>query len=334
MTTMPMRSKPKQDGSGPGETGSTTPSSVTVNSTLTEDEELVAKLAEARRKAAEQTSTVSLKTRTSLCIECENAEIVQEQCSPESESYFPVMCPACIEISKERAKADNAAFMAKIFAENIRQRYRNAGLDKDHSGEGRNLTLRSFWKDEEGKQKSKEKIAISKLESWVRGESAKPGIFMYGEPGLGKSHLAQSAIRMLVERRERARVLTFQDLLAEVQKTFNDETGWRTDEVLARFKGTDLKDGYKWLAIDDLGAADKPSDYSLRVMYDILNARLREKAPTIITSNYNLAELMKRILPKDQQGRAIGEEIEADRVIQRIVEMCEEVKLVGSSYRK
>lgn len=252
---------------------------------------------------------------------------------------------------EEEREEERRAWLAKQRAENERAKIKNMGVDAPYA-DGR-FTLRTFWSgDTFSAQKTKERNVIMALERWAKQEEGKAGLFLYGDPGLGKSHLAQAALveawkgaRAATEaavkekapertvfalrRKETARYVTFEDILKRVRATFDSEDGPRDSDVI---------DGYAkythWLAIDDLGASEKASDFTLRVMYEVINGRLRNRLPTILTANYDLSGLLTRIMPKGKDGKPAGDELEADRIIERIKELCDVARLQGESYRK
>jgi DNA replication protein DnaC len=72
-----------------------------------------------------------------------------------------------------------------------------------------------------------------------------------------------------------------------------------------------------FLILDDFGA-EKASDWSLQILYIIIDRRYGELKKTIITSNLSLDELAARL---------------DDRITSRIAGMCEIVKLTGKDRR-
>ena len=71
------------------------------------------------------------------------------------------------------------------------------------------------------------------------------------------------------------------------------------------------------LLLDDLGA-EKQTDWVLEILYRLINYRYEQMLPTFFSSNYSLQELSEKI---------------GDRVVSRIVEKCDIVKIEGEDRR-
>lgn len=252
---------------------------------------------------------------------------------------LPVFCPECIAQIEADRQREHEEWIAKMRATHERQRALNLGVEVKYADE--KVKLRTFWSEEKNEQRKRERGVIKNLERWIAEDTAiKKGIFIFGEPGLGKSHLTQAALVAAWKRtHEAARFVAFEDILRAVRSTFDNEDGPRDIDVINEF-ATYGKDevgkvfGTKWLVIDDLGASEKASDFSLRVMYEVINKRLKYGLPTLLTSNYTLDLLIERIQPKDREGKRVGDDIEAARIVDRITEMCDVYELAGESYRK
>jgi DNA replication protein DnaC len=71
------------------------------------------------------------------------------------------------------------------------------------------------------------------------------------------------------------------------------------------------------LILDDVGA-EKFTEWSIEILYKIINERYEKKLNTIIISNLSLSELAQRV---------------GDRITSRIAEMCEIKKITGEDKR-
>ena len=84
------------------------------------------------------------------------------------------------------------------------------------------------------------------------GRETTNGLMLYGKAGSGKTHLAVSIARHIIEKKQiQVRFARIVDLLSEIRKTFNDNEQYRTEnesELIQRYTSTPL------LIIDDLGA--------------------------------------------------------------------------------
>lgn len=112
------------------------------------------------------------------------------------------------------------------------------------------------------------------------------GLFLCGDTGTGKTHLATGILRALLlnERIEPSRVVFDRAarLITEVQDTYG--TGG-TEKVLAKREGAAV-----WV-LDDLGA-EKATEDVLRILTDLFSAR--EGRPNVITSNYEPGQMADR----------------------------------------
>lgn len=145
------------------------------------------------------------------------------------------------------------------------------------------------------------------------------GLLLMGPCGVGKTHLAVSALKALVERGHEALFYDYRELLKEIQASYNRESQATEMDVLEPVLKIEV------LMLDDLGAS-KPSAWALETVGHILNARYNEKRVTLLTTNY-----------LDEPDRP-GEERLADRIGQRIrsrlYEMCRTVQIVAPDFRK
>ena len=162
---------------------------------------------------------------------------------------------------------------------------------------------------------------------WEKAFAAQ-SLFLCGKPGTGKTHLAAS---ILME--------TF--LQYNPKPYFNESRGqWSTTKLLAplfvtiprllvKFRSTfkdedlteaDILNEYcqpRLTVFDDMGS-EKISDWSLQMLYLIIDYRYTNLLPTILTSNLTLEEI----------GTTIS-----DRIASRIAGMCEIIAMKGDDRR-
>ena len=121
--------------------------------------------------------------------------------------------------------------------------------------------------------------------------------FLFGPPGLGKTHLLAAAVRARRERRCTAIFAEVTELLAELRAAIRDDD--MVDPVGQRIGH--YADADTLLALDDLGAHN-PSNFSEESLYRILNRRYNSSAPTIISSNAPLELIDPRIRSRFRAG--------------------------------
>ena len=101
------------------------------------------------------------------------------------------------------------------------------------------------------------------------------GLFLSGEPGLGKTHLAVGIVRELLDRfQEDVLFLDFTSLVSS--KWHGCQPGARRDPEVGIYKLVSL------LILDDFGSLS-PTGESLRVTEDLLEARLNARRTTVYT---------------------------------------------------
>jgi len=137
-----------------------------------------------------------------------------------------------------------------------------------------------------------------------------PSILLLGRTGIGKTHQAYGALRLLATAGVRSRwaAMTAADLYARLRPRH----GVDSEAEFQSIANAPL------LLLDDLGAA-KPSEWVEEINYRLINWRYEHELATIFTSN----------VPPKELGAALG-----DRVASRLVEMAARVVLKGEDRRR
>lgn len=116
--------------------------------------------------------------------------------------------------------------------------------------------------------------------------------FMGGQSGAGKSHLCTAICRTALLRGERVQYMMWVDDSAQLKGIVNEGTDYARE--VDRFKKAPV------LYIDDLFKVQndngqnrqKPTPADVRLAFEIINYRVVSKLPTIISSEFTLAELV------------------------------------------
>lgn len=124
------------------------------------------------------------------------------------------------------------------------------------------------------------------------------GIIIRGLPGRGKSY---SACAILNSNLVKKRVLfaTMGEVLNDIKASYRGGPSER--DVIDRYASAQL------LCIDDFGK-ERPTEWMLPIVFELIDRRYRECLPTIITTQYEGAELSKRFTVRDDTdtAKAIG----------------------------
>ena len=150
-------------------------------------------------------------------------------------------------------------------------------------------------------------VSAAYVRDWEKHRTDGRGLMLVGPVGCGKSHLLYAVLQELVRRGVSGFGQTVPDLLDELRPGNGD-----SDEKLRLLREIQL------LLLDDLGA-QRDTEWVTERLFVILNARYNAMLPTLITSNLTLEELDK----------APGWK----RITDRILEMCDVVRLDGPSHR-
>jgi DNA replication protein DnaC len=180
-------------------------------------------------------------------------------------------------------------------------------------------------------------MALSMARSFVEGypvATERTGLMFVGTPGLGKTHLATSVLRGLIEQRGvQGLFVDYRDLLKQVQNSYDPRVAATELSILKPVFEAEV------LVIDDLGAS-KPSEWVFDTVAHILNTRYKDRLTTILTTNYaNAPETNRETLAQMNEAqrimsdRTLGDRV-GNRVLSRLQEMCVVVEMRGVDFRR
>lgn len=115
-----------------------------------------------------------------------------------------------------------------------------------------------------------------------------PGLFLYGAPGTGKTHLAIGALKALIEKGKSGIFYNMVSLAQDFRKQASGEPDEDTVERLERVQDVDV------LVLDDLGAG-RLTDFVQEQIYSLVDHRYSENRCVIVTSNLGLRKLEEQI---------------------------------------
>ena len=146
------------------------------------------------------------------------------------------------------------------------------------------------------------------------------GLFLLGQPGVGKTHLAVAVLKGIVtQHRVHGLFYDLSQLLRLIRSTYNPAVRTSESEVLRPVMDADL------LVLDDLGR-EKTSEWVEETLNLIVNTRYNERRLTLFTSNYDISNDLTD--PDSLQVRV------GARMYSRLHEMCEFLHLSGADYRE
>lgn len=142
------------------------------------------------------------------------------------------------------------------------------------------------------------------------------GIYLYGAPGVGKTHLTACMGNALTEKLHTVLFTSFLEINNKLKANFGNNH--EQDKLLQ------LTESVDFLFLDDLGTEPLKADsnsWLQSIVFDITNSRYNAKKPVICSSNYKRSELIT-------QGNY------GERTIQRLMEICSlTYELNGDSFR-
>lgn len=148
------------------------------------------------------------------------------------------------------------------------------------------------------------------------------GLFLHGEKGTGKTKLAAIIANERARAGKPVLFASVPDLMADIRASFD---GGKTAETVRAVKET------PFLVLDDLGA-EKMSEWVGEQLFCIVNHRYNEMLPTVVTSNYNPTQIIRRMATVDRGGNVV-DDLQGQRIMSRIYEMCERVEIRGTDWR-
>jgi len=171
----------------------------------------------------------------------------------------------------------------------------------------------------------------------------KEGMLLWGNCGTGKTHLAIAILKELVQQKgARCLFRGYSALLKQIQGTYSrqvvadEETGVVLTEYSILRDVTDVE----VLVLDDLGA-EKASEWTLSMLYHVLNERYNQGRTTIITTNLPWEVPQGSGQPENMTAAKRAMKVESlldrisERTYSRLKEMCPiRLELAGRDYRE
>lgn len=141
----------------------------------------------------------------------------------------------------------------------------------------------------------------------------KESLYLFGNCGVGKSHLASLIIRQAVNLGMWSIIHTEPSPMLRAINAALREGAESEERAINRFVNASL------LVIDDLGT-EKVTDYKLEKLYEVINGRDKAlRHGLVITSNYSIQQ--------------IAERLNDDRIASRLSGLCDVIRVGGQDWR-
>jgi DNA replication protein DnaC len=163
--------------------------------------------------------------------------------------------------------------------------------------------------------------ALKYAENFEKYAQNGTGITFEGSYGTGKTHLAVAIALALINKGVPVICKTSIELLADIKRAYDSNSKVDEYAVLDVYKKAEL------LIIDDLGK-EQVTDWSMPMLYSILNDRYEEMRPTIITTNYGEEQLIKHLTPKNSDSST-----NAAAIVSRLHECNELIAMAWADWR-
>lgn len=173
-------------------------------------------------------------------------------------------------------------------------------------------TLENFIVNSEN---AKTKLAAQKF--LAKYKDMKKGIIFVGKNGTGKTHISTAICNELIKENVPVIFGTLTELLDKYKECYKNYTD---GELTKLYSKVDL------LVIDDLGV-ENMNEWMLSKLFVIVNERMKNELPIIITTNYDIDQLKKRLTIPNKVCET------TNSIISRLCYMCYRVECKGKDYR-
>lgn len=146
------------------------------------------------------------------------------------------------------------------------------------------------------------------------------GLYLHGSFGSGKTYLLAALFNELAKSNIKSSIVYWPEFLRDLKSSFTTDFGEKFNYI----KKTPL------LLIDDIGAEVVTEWGRDEILGPILQYRMQEQLPTFFTSNFDLKTLEKHL--SNTKGSVSN--VKGRRIIERIMQLTEDMKIVSKNLRK
>ncbi|MCC4340182.1 primosomal protein DnaI [Limosilactobacillus reuteri] len=164
--------------------------------------------------------------------------------------------------------------------------------------------------------------AMDFTDNYQKGEF-QPGLYLYGQFGVGKTYLLGAIANELAKSKGVATTMVhFPSFAVEMRNSIKQNN---TGEKLDAIKRAPI------LMLDDIGAGAMTTWVRDDILGVILEYRMQEELPTFFSSNFSMDELQNNHLAINAQGD--NEPLKAARIMERIKYLSREIEMEGKNLR-
>ena len=164
--------------------------------------------------------------------------------------------------------------------------------------------------------------AMDFTDNYQKGEF-QPGLYLYGQFGVGKTYLLGAIANELAKSKGVATTMVhFPSFAVEMRNSIKQNN---TGEKLDAIKRAPI------LMLDDIGAGARTTWVRDDMLGVIVEYRMQEELPTFFSSNFSMDELQNNHLAINAQGD--NEPLKAARIMERIKYLSREIEMEGKNLR-
>lgn len=158
-------------------------------------------------------------------------------------------------------------------------------------------------------------IALNKAKNFVGDFPNGKGLLLSGPVGTGKTHISVAIANQLLEKLYSVYFGNVVDIMSFIKSTYSGNSEVSEDEAISL-----MTDKVDLFIIDDLGK-ENSTEYTISMLYQLINRVYENEKTIVITTNYNSSNLARKL---GDRGHAM---------VSRITEMCEPVIFKGEDWR-